>query len=227
MKTKPLTPQDGQGKEPSSQVQIQAQSQESPPQDQVSPSRLNNQVQVTSHQATPQANTSRHCTRQQANIEDQAQGGNPREEQPSPIRASRLFGQPNDEQAKNDSEDDGKPLPMQDTHITREQVRAQAQDVRTPHLAPQQPQVKRVNRTLAHPSDLITGSPSQGVKTRSQYHVSFCKHVAFIPCIESKNVDDALQEEDWAMAMQDELNNFTRNEEWELVERPKGKNIIE
>ena len=29
------------------------------------------------------------------------------------------------------------------------------------------------------------------------------------------------------MAMQDELNNFSRNEVWELVERPKGKNIIE
>ena len=28
------------------------------------------------------------------------------------------------------------------------------------------------------------------------------------------------------MAMQDELNNFTRNEVWELVERPKGKNVI-
>ena len=221
---KPLTPQDGQGKKPSSQVQIQAQSQESPPQDQVSPSRLNNQVQVTSCQVTLQANTSRPRTRQQANIE--AQGGILREEQPSPIRASRLFGQPNDEQANNNSEDDGEPLPMQDTHITREQARAQAQDVGTPNLAPQQPQVKRVNWTLAHPSDLIIGSPSQGVKTRSQYHVSFCKHVAFVSCIEPKNVDDALQEEDWVMAMQDELNNFTRNKVWELVERPKGKNVI-
>src|SRR6266511_2750524 len=28
------------------------------------------------------------------------------------------------------------------------------------------------------------------------------------------------------MAMQDELNNFTWNEVWELVERPKCKNII-
>src|SRR6266498_5803125 len=223
---KPLTPQDGQGKEPSSQVQIQAQSQESPPQDQVSPSRLNNQVQVTSHQATPQANTSRPHTRQQADIEDQAQGGIPRKEQLSPIRASRLFGQPNDEQANNDSEDDGEPLPIQDTHIKREQARAQAQDVGTPHLAPQQPQVKRVNRTLAHPSDLIIGNPSQGVKTCSQYHASFCKHVTFISCIELKNVDDALQEEDWVMAIQDELNNFTRNKVCELVERPKGKNVI-
>src|SRR5438128_4968723 len=148
------------------------------------------------------------------------------ERQSSPIRRSILFEQSNDEQANINSEDDGEPLPMQDTHIIREQAIAQAQDVGTPLLAPQQHQVKRVNWTLAHPSDLIIGNPSQGVKTRSQYHASFCKHVAFVSCIESKNVDDALQEDDWIMAMQDELNNFTRNEVWELVERPKGKNFI-
>src|SRR5438105_8061269 len=115
---------------------------------------------------------------------------------------------------------------MQDTHITREQAIAQAQDVGIPHLAPQQPQVKRVNQTLAHPSDLIIRNPSQGVKTRSQYHASFFKHVVFVSCVEPKNIDDTLQGEDWVMAMQDELNNFTRNEAWELVKRPKGKNVI-
>ena len=56
--------------------------------------------------------------------------------QSSPIRASSLFEHCNDEQANNDSEDDGEPLPMQDTHITREQAKAQTQDVGTPHLAP-------------------------------------------------------------------------------------------
>ena len=125
-------------------------------------------------------------------MEAQAQGSAHRKVQSSPIRASRLFGQPNDEQANNDSQDDGEPLPMQDTHITREQARAQAKDVGSPHLAPQQPQVKRVNRTLAHPSDLIIGSPSQGVKTRSQHHASFCEHVAFVSSIEPKNLDEAL-----------------------------------
>jgi hypothetical protein len=29
------------------------------------------------------------------------------------------------------------------------------------------------------------------------------------------------------LAMQDELNNFTRNQVWELVERPKNKNVID
>ena len=114
--------------------------------------------------------------------------------QSSPIRASRLFEHPNDKHANNDIEDDEEPLPMQDTHISREQANSQAQDVDAPHLAPQQLQAKGVNRTLAHPSDLIIGSPSQGVKTRSQHHASFWEHFAFISSIEPKNVDEALQE---------------------------------
>ena len=30
----------------------------------------------------------------------------------------------------------------------------------------------------------------------------------------------------WVNAMHEELNNFTRNQVWELVERPKGHNVI-
>ena len=64
------------------------------------------------------------------------------------------------------------------------------------------------------------------MKTHSQHHASYREHVTFVSTIEPKNVDDALEETDWVMAMQEELNNFTRNDVWELVERPKGKNII-
>ena len=39
-------------------------------------------------------------------------------------------------------------------------------------------------------------------------------------------MEDALDDLDWMMAMQEELNNFTRNEVWSLVERPK-QNVIE
>ena len=115
---------------------------------------------------------------------------------------------------------------MQDTHISREQASVQAQDVGPPQFAPQQPQLKRIKRTHSHPSELIIGSPSQGVTTRSQHHASYCGHVAFVSSIEPKNVHEALEEADWVMAMQDQLNNFTRYEVWELVERPKSKNII-
>jgi hypothetical protein len=38
-------------------------------------------------------------------------------------------------------------------------------------------------------------------------------------------VEEALDDPDWMIAMQEELNNFTRNEVWSLVERPK-QNMI-
>jgi hypothetical protein len=44
---------------------------------------------------------------------------------------------------------------------------------------------------------------------------------AFVPT----KVEEALGDLDWIVAMQDELNNFTRNEVWSLVERPK-RNVI-
>jgi len=43
--------------------------------------------------------------------------------------------------------------------------------------------------------------------------------------MEPLRVEDALDDLDWMMAMQEELNNFTRNEVWSLVERPK-QNVI-
>jgi hypothetical protein len=44
--------------------------------------------------------------------------------------------------------------------------------------------------------------------------------------IEPKKIEEALRDVDWVNAMHEELNNFTRNQVWELVERPKGHNVI-
>jgi hypothetical protein len=38
-------------------------------------------------------------------------------------------------------------------------------------------------------------------------------------------VEEALQDPDWVLAMQEELNNFKRNEVWSLVPRPK-QNVV-
>ena len=44
--------------------------------------------------------------------------------------------------------------------------------------------------------------------------------------IEPKKIDEVLKDVDWVNAMHEELNNFTRNQVWELVERPMGHNMI-
>ena len=43
--------------------------------------------------------------------------------------------------------------------------------------------------------------------------------------MEHLKVEEALDDPDWVMVMQEELNNFTRNEVWELVEGLK-QNVI-
>jgi hypothetical protein len=60
--------------------------------------------------------------------------------------------------------------------------------------------------------------------TRSRL-ATFCEHCSFVSSKLPLRVEDALKIPDWVMAMQEELNNFTRNEVWSLVERPK-QNVI-
>jgi hypothetical protein len=47
----------------------------------------------------------------------------------------------------------------------------------------------------------------------------------FVSSIEPAKVEKALEDKDWVMAIQEELNNFERNQVWTLVERP-NTNVI-
>jgi hypothetical protein len=75
-----------------------------------------------------------------------------------------------------------------------------------------------------HTVDNILGDIEKGVITRSRV-TNFYEHYSFISSFEPFNVEDALRDPDWVVAMQEELNNFKRNEVWSLVERPK-KNVV-
>jgi hypothetical protein len=46
-----------------------------------------------------------------------------------------------------------------------------------------------------------------------------------VSSIEPYRIEDALRDPDWVMAMQEELSNFMRNEEWHLVPRP-DQNVV-
>jgi hypothetical protein len=73
--------------------------------------------------------------------------------------------------------------------------------------------------------DTIIEDISRGVQTRSRL-ASFCEHFSFISFIEPKKIEEALRNVDWVNAMHVELNNFTRNQVWKLVKRPKNQNVI-
>jgi hypothetical protein len=74
-----------------------------------------------------------------------------------------------------------------------------------------------------HPKELIIGNPESGVMTRSREVVS---NACFVSKIELKNVKEALTDEFWIDAMHEELNQFKRNEVWDLVPRHEGVNVI-
>ena len=77
----------------------------------------------------------------------------------------------------------------------------------------------------SHPKDVTLGDPSRGVTTRSSLR-NTCEHAAFISQIELKSFADAKNDESWIMAMQEELNQFERNNVWELVPKPEHQSII-
>jgi hypothetical protein len=92
------------------------------------------------------------------------------------------------------------------------------QDQRPTHL--------RVHQAIqrGHPVNSILGDIHIGVTTRFRV-AHFCEHYSFVSSIETYMIEDALRDPDWVMAMQEELNNFTRNEVCHLVPCP-NQNVL-
>jgi hypothetical protein len=61
--------------------------------------------------------------------------------------------------------------------------------------------------------DNIIGSIRRGVTTRSR----LANFTRLFFSLESLRVEEALSDPDWIVAMQKELNNFTRNEVWSFA----------
>ncbi|CAL8084935.1 unnamed protein product [Prunus armeniaca] len=66
---------------------------------------------------------------------------------------------------------------------------------------------------------------NQGVRTRKQLAQEI-SHVCYVSKEEPRNVKEALHHGEWFLAMQEELNQFVRNDVWYLVPRPVHTNVI-
>ncbi|KAJ3702073.1 hypothetical protein LUZ61_005778 [Rhynchospora tenuis] len=101
----------------------------------------------------------------------------------------------------------------------------------TPHDEPQQdsqpgyepPEVLR--EVSSHPLSNVIGDPREGVRTRSGLS-HMIAHCAFVSQLEPKTFKEANVDPNWIVAMQEELNQFERNQVWELVPLPSGKQVI-
>jgi hypothetical protein len=116
---------------------------------------------------------------------------------------------------------DGEQAPQEEAH---DQGGAQEEQV-IEEEAPRAPPTQiRATIQRHHPVDQILGDISKGVTTRSRL-ANFCEHYSFVSSIEPFRVEESLQDPNWVLAMQEELNNFKRNEVWSLVPRPK-QNVV-
>ena len=69
---------------------------------------------------------------------------------------------------------------------------------------------KRIKLLKDHPIENVLGDMQSVVKTRNQ--LSQMSNVAFISTIERKNPKEASSNDSWILSMQEELNQFTRND---------------
>ncbi|KAK2410370.1 putative mitochondrial protein [Trifolium repens] len=77
----------------------------------------------------------------------------------------------------------------------------------------------------SHPEELILGNKNSPRKTRSNFRDEESLF-GLVSLIEPKTTNEALSDDAWIVAMEEELNQFKRNDVWDLVPKPKNKNII-
>jgi hypothetical protein len=77
----------------------------------------------------------------------------------------------------------------------------------------------------SHPEDQIIGNKEIPRRTRSYFRQEESM-IGLLSVIEPATVDEALSDDGWILAMQEELNQFQRNDVWDLVPKPQQKNII-
>ncbi|GKB64779.1 retrovirus-related pol polyprotein from transposon TNT 1-94 [Tanacetum coccineum] len=103
-------------------------------------------------------------------------------------------------------------------------IENQDKDLEIKENEPLNKEITNIKNSKDHPIESIIVSLNE-INLRSQVQNQsnfFC----FVSSIEPKNVKEAIQDESWTMAMQEELNQFKTNDVWSLVSPPRNQTII-
>ncbi|GKB57054.1 retrovirus-related pol polyprotein from transposon TNT 1-94, partial [Tanacetum coccineum] len=85
-------------------------------------------------------------------------------------------------------------------------------------------EIVNIKESMNHPLENVIGNLNQRtIRSQAQNKSNF---FCFISTIEHMNVNEALTDESWIIAMQEELNQFIANDVWELVPQPRNMTII-
>ncbi|GJY97831.1 retrovirus-related pol polyprotein from transposon TNT 1-94, partial [Tanacetum coccineum] len=85
-------------------------------------------------------------------------------------------------------------------------------------------EIINIKESKSHPIENVIGNLNQRtLRSQAQDKSNF---FCFLSTTEPKNINEALNDESWVIAMQEELNQFISNDVWELVPNPKDMTII-
>jgi hypothetical protein len=146
----------------------------------------------------------------------------PTQAQDQPSSSMQMSPPTQDEdQAQDDEDQEDEPPQEEDNDQGGDEDKEDEQEIQG-----QRSSHPRVHQAIQrdHPVNSILGDIHKGVTTRSRV-AHFCEYYSFVSSIEPYRVEDALRDSDWVLTMQEELNNFTRNDVWHLVPRP-NQNVV-
>ena len=108
--------------------------------------------------------------------------------------------------------EDIKKVSLKNSSVPDEKLRDDANgEVQEVEVESTQPLPKVWNYNASHSKDLIISDVSKGVTIRSKLH-DICDHFAFISHIEPKNILEVERDSYLLLTMQEELNQFERNQ---------------
>ncbi|GJW10639.1 retrovirus-related pol polyprotein from transposon TNT 1-94 [Tanacetum coccineum] len=86
------------------------------------------------------------------------------------------------------------------------------------------PRVENIKEIRNHPIDQVIGELDE--RTLRSHAKDRSNFFAFVSTIEPNNIKESIKDEIWTMVMQEELDQFKRNDVWDLVPYPVGHTVI-
>jgi hypothetical protein len=116
---------------------------------------------------------------------------------------------------------------VEEAEVEEEEEKPEAEqeedDQQNLQISPKTPS-RRVQKN--HPPEQIIGNKDAGVETQRKLCSPEQRHLALLSTVEPNSFEEANTDEHWIKAMEEELDQIEKNETWELVPRPKNKNVI-
>ncbi|GJS73767.1 retrovirus-related pol polyprotein from transposon TNT 1-94, partial [Tanacetum coccineum] len=114
---------------------------------------------------------------------------------------------------------------VDDDILENDIIENQDKDLEIKENEPLNKEITNIKSSKDHPLGTVIGNLNE--RTLRSHVQNQRNFFCFVSFVEPKNIKEAIQDESWTMAMQEELNQFKTNNVWSLVPPPKNQTIIE